>query len=87
MDVLAKIHGNVVYDKFTTGVSISWMQHPYISGGFSFFKNEDISRISPYIANREGRIHFAGEHTSTSPAWIEGAVESGIRTAFEVHHT
>ncbi len=33
----------------------------------------------------EGRIHFAGEHTSLYHAWIQGALESGIRAAREIH--
>ena len=33
----------------------------------------------------EGRIHFAGEHTSLYHAWIQGALESGIRAAKEIH--
>jgi len=33
----------------------------------------------------EGRIHFAGEHASLAHAWIQGATESGLRTAHEVH--
>ena len=31
-----------------------------------------------------GAVHFAGEHTSLKHAWIEGAVESGIRAAVEI---
>jgi monoamine oxidase len=34
----------------------------------------------------EGRFHFAGEHTSLNHRWIEGAIESGLRAAHEVHH-
>jgi len=37
------------------------------------------------IVAPEGRIHFAGEHTSLYHAWIQGALESGIRAAREVH--
>ena len=33
----------------------------------------------------EGRIHFAGEHCSLYHAWIQGALESGIRAAREIH--
>ena len=29
-------------------------------------------------------MHFAGEHTSLKHAWIEGAIESAVRTALEV---
>jgi monoamine oxidase len=31
-----------------------------------------------------GRVHFAGEHTSPWPDWIQGALHSGLRTAREV---
>jgi len=34
----------------------------------------------------EGRIHFAGEHTSTWFAWMNGAIESGSRAAREVNN-
>jgi monoamine oxidase len=32
----------------------------------------------------EGRVHFAGEHTSPWPGWIQGALHSGLRAASEV---
>jgi monoamine oxidase len=32
----------------------------------------------------EGRIHFAGEHTSVYASWMNGALESGNRAAREV---
>jgi monoamine oxidase len=35
----------------------------------------------------EGHIHFAGEHTSTWFAWMNGAIESGSRAAREVNNT
>ncbi len=31
-----------------------------------------------------GRLFFAGEHCSTTPAWIEGAIESALRAVGEV---
>jgi monoamine oxidase len=37
------------------------------------------------VARRvEGRVHFAGEHTSAWAGWMEGAVESGMRAAKEI---
>ncbi len=33
----------------------------------------------------EGRIHFAGEHLSRFQGWMQGALESGLRTVREVH--
>ena len=37
------------------------------------------------IVRPEGRIHFAGEHCSLYHAWIQGALESGIRAAQAIH--
>ena len=37
------------------------------------------------IVKPEGRIHFAGEHCSLYHAWIQGALESGIRAARAIH--
>ena len=39
----------------------------------------------PTSSASEGRIHFAGEHCSLYHAWIQGALESGIRAAKTIH--
>lgn len=33
----------------------------------------------------EGKVYFAGEHTSTTRGWMQGALASGLRTAQEIH--
>ncbi|MGQ0438492.1 FAD-dependent oxidoreductase, partial [Bacillus sp. B-TM1] len=33
----------------------------------------------PAIVKPEGRIFFAGDHTTLYHGWIQGAIESGIR--------
>jgi monoamine oxidase len=82
---LAAIHGNEVYSDFQGGVSHSWIRYPYSAGAFTMFKPEQVNELSPYISTPEGRVHFAGEHASTTHAWIQGAIESGIRAAYEVN--
>lgn len=81
---LAKVHGTQVYDHFLSGASYSWTLNQYAFGAFSMFKPGQETDLFPYIPTPEGRVHFAGEHTSTVPAWIEGAIQSGIRVAHEV---
>ncbi|MGV3487512.1 MAG: flavin monoamine oxidase family protein [Tuberibacillus sp.] len=86
LDNLAVIHGSIVYDEFLIGASHSWAQYQYTGGAaFSMFKPNQEMDLFPYIHSPEGRVHFAGEHTSTDPGWIEGAIQSGIRVAFEVN--
>lgn len=86
LEDLASIHGSHIFQLFETGASQSWAQYPYSGGAFSMFKPEQETELSPYIATPEGRVHFAGEHTSTYRGWIQGAIESGIRAAYEVNH-
>jgi monoamine oxidase len=64
----------------------AWRLDHYIIGDFVIFKPGQESELGPYISSPEGRVHFAGEHTSKDRAWIEGAIESEIRAAYEVHH-
>jgi monoamine oxidase len=67
------------------GASVMWHTMEHFGGGFALFNPAQEQRLHQVIKRPEGRIHFAGEHTSLDHRWIEGAIESGIRTAFEVH--
>jgi len=37
------------------------------------------------LAAVEGRIHFAGEHTSPWTGWMQGALESARRVVREIN--
>jgi monoamine oxidase len=63
----------------------TWILDPYFRGAFSMFNPEQETDLYPYIPVPEGRVHFAGEHTSLTHSWIQGAIESGIRVALEVN--
>lgn len=82
---LAAVHGKQVFSEFQGGVSHSWVRDPFSAGAFTMFKPEQIKELSPYISTPEGRVHFAGEHASTTHAWIQGAIESGIHVAYKVN--
>jgi monoamine oxidase len=82
---LATIHGKQVYSEFQGGVSHSWIRYPFAAGAFSMLRPEQIKELTPYVSTPEGRVHFAGEHASSNHAWIQGAIESGIRAAYEVN--
>ena len=55
-------------------------------GAYSWFGPGQMTSWLPIIKQPEGRLHFAGEHTSVLPATMEGALESGIRAAREMNH-
>jgi len=51
---------------------------------YTWFKPGQMTAWLPHIARAEGRIHFAGEHASTQPGWMEGALESADRVVAEI---
>lgn len=85
MKFLAKIHGNQVYNQFVAGGSFSWSQMPIVGGDFCIFLPYQRFEFGSAIKQPEGKVHFAGEHTSPHHGWMEGAIESGIRAAFEIN--
>jgi monoamine oxidase len=82
---LAEIYGPQVYSEFVTGTSYSWSKNPYSCGAFTSFEPGQDLELYPYVSRAEGRVHFAGEHTSLTHGWIQGAIESGIRVANQVN--
>jgi monoamine oxidase len=66
------------------GVSIEWGTSPWAGGAYAWWKPGQLTDWMPELARAEGRIHFAGEHTSALGRTMEGALESGNRAAREV---
>lgn len=79
---LQKIFPGVTSEKT---VSIAWDADPLVKGAFAWFKRDQMAMLLPHIARREGRVFFAGEHTSPWFGWMQGALESGNRAAREVN--
>jgi monoamine oxidase len=62
-----------------------WTAAPWTLGSYSYYRVGQYTRFGGAEAERSGRCHFAGEHTSTdAQGYLEGAVESGERAAREV---
>jgi monoamine oxidase len=69
---------------FEGGAIKYWNEDPWIRGSYSF---EGVGQARDFLqiaAAPEGRVHFAGEHTSIHRASMNGALESGVRAAAEV---
>jgi len=79
---LQKVFPGVSSEK---AVSIAWDADPLVKGAFAWFKRDQMSTLLPHVARREGRVFFAGEHTSPWFGWMQGALESGNRAAHEVN--
>jgi monoamine oxidase len=70
---------------FEGGASKCWDADEWTRGGYAWFKPGQMTSLLPHIAKAEGRVHFAGEHASAWPGWMQGALESGNRAAREVN--
>lgn len=81
---VAEIHPQSA-EEFEGGTSIVWDQDPFAGGAFALFYPDQETVLFEHIVAPEGRIHFAGEHTTRTHAWIQGAIESGLRAACEIH--
>jgi monoamine oxidase len=83
---LQEVHGERIEVFYTGhGQTQSWMRDPYAFGEAAVLTPGQLTQFQPSIHKPEGPVHFAGEHTSVKHAWIEGALESGVRTALEVN--
>lgn len=72
-------------NQYTGGTSYIWHEDPFALGGFTYFEPGQMATLLPIAQRPEGRIHFAGEHTSAWHGWMNGALESGNRAAEEVN--
>jgi monoamine oxidase len=61
-----------------------WREDRFAGGGFAFAEPGQFRWIFPAARRPDNRLHFAGEHTSVSFGWMDGALESGERAAAEI---
>jgi monoamine oxidase len=72
--------------QFEGGTSISWSTDPWAKGAYAWFKPGQLALLPPRADQAEGRVHFAGDHTSALPGWMQGALASAERVVQEILH-
>ena len=72
-------------NQYESGNSYIWHEDEWARGGFTYFEPGQMATLLPIAQRPEGRVHFAGEHTSAWHGWMNGALESGNRAAEEVN--
>ena len=65
------------------GDTVAWDNEPFALGGWAYYAPGEMNRLFATVATADGRIHFAGEHTSAVYG-LEGAAQSGARAAREI---
>jgi monoamine oxidase len=84
LEDVERIHPRI-REEFESGASHAWYDDKYAGGAFALFEPEQQTKLQDDITRPEGRVYFAGEHCSLHHAWIQGALESGIRAARQIH--
>jgi monoamine oxidase len=84
LDDVSRIHPRI-REEYEVGTSYAWYADRWARGAFALFTPDQQTELQAAIVRPEGRVHFAGEHCSLYHAWIQGALESGIRAATEIH--
>ena len=67
------------------GASKSWHDDEFAGGAYALFDPGQYRLTDALREPAGGRIFFAGEHLSDKHAWIQGALESGIQAAHDLH--
>jgi len=83
---LSRLHANLASNpnEIMKLVPWSWDKFPYSKGAYAHFLPGEHSSLHSELLNAEGRLHFAGEHTSLDHAWMQGAIESALRVVQEI---
>ena len=68
-------------DNFEKGTTKVWMEDEWSRGAWAFAGVGNLL----LFGNPEGRIHFAGEHLSFNPSWIQGALASSAAAVKAIH--
>ncbi|HYO64345.1 MAG TPA: FAD-dependent oxidoreductase [Pyrinomonadaceae bacterium] len=72
-------------EHFEGGASKCWDEDPWSRGASSWYRPGQMNELWPHVARAEGRVHFAGDHTSPWIRWQQGALHSGLRVAREIN--
>lgn len=84
LDDLARIHGDYIRDHFVVGTAQSWLLDDFSMGEAAMLEPGQIQELEGTIPVPEGNVYFGGDATSFKIAWIEGAIEAGIRVALQI---
>lgn len=83
LEMMERAHPGI-RENFEGFASHSWITDPWSLGAAAEFKAGQLTEFYQVLRVPEGRIHFAGEHTSPWNGWMNGALESGLRVAAEI---
>jgi monoamine oxidase len=79
-----KLLPGLTQDQVVAAAEKIWQNDPWVEGGWAWSGREEMRGPFQARGRAEGRVHFAGEHTSPLIGWMTTAIESGERAADEI---
>ena len=84
VEQIATIHPEIK-DQVETGAVLAWYNHPTAQGAYALLKPTQYQNVRYLMEYPMANIFFAGEGLSFASGWIQGALESGLRAAFQFY--
>ena len=84
VEQIATIHPEIK-DQVETGAVCAWYNHPTAQGAYALLKPNQYKNVRYIMEDPMANIFFAGEGLSFAAGWIQGALESGLRAAFQFY--
>jgi monoamine oxidase len=82
LDVMAGVFPEIREQRIG-GIEKIWHEDPWV-GGAAGFLGPGRMHLLPVAQRPEGRLHFAGDHTTADPGWLQSSFESVGRVVEEI---
>ena len=83
VDQIAQIHPEIT-DQFEKGAIQAWYNDPAAQGAYALLKPRQVENVQ-WLMYPWRNVYFAGEAISFANGWIQGAMESGLRAAYQFY--
>ncbi len=80
VSLLDSLFAGGVRENFERGTTKCWTEDQWSRGAWALVGPQDLVAAQ----KPEGLIHFAGEHLSVFPSWMQGAIVEGLRAVKEI---
>jgi len=83
---LEEIHPEIK-EQFEVGVVQAWSNEPSTQGAYALLKPHQYRNVRTLMVYPYLNLYFAGDGISFVPGWMQGALESGLRAAYQFYGT
>ena len=84
VEQIASVHPDIT-NQVETGAVCAWCNQPTAQGAYARLKPNQYHNVHYLMECPVANIFFAGEGLSFASGWIQGALESGLRAAFQFY--